>query len=96
MLAIATAVQLVVAVRLETSKPWIKIYLTGIGSAIVALLRVNAISGFTGDELAVYLVGIFWHVSQAAILFVLLVWIPASQIERQLLPLGNGRNIRLT
>ncbi len=49
----------------------------------MALLGVNAIWEFSEYALGLYLIGVFWHVMQAAILFVLLIWITESHIEQE-------------
>ncbi len=61
---------------------WVRLQLLGFGVVVVILQGANALSAFPGHELALYLIGVFWHVMQAAVLFVMLIWIPTSQIEQ--------------
>ncbi len=82
-LGVATAVQLTGAIRAESSSNlWIKGQLIVVGAAIVVLQGLNAIWDFPRYHLGLYLIGVFWHVMQAAIVFVMLIWIPASSIEK--------------
>ncbi len=82
LLCIGTAVQLAGAIRAEGIKNvWITVVIVSGGGGIVILQGINAIGIFPNYVLGLYLIGVFWHVVQAAILFVMLIWIPASQIE---------------
>jgi hypothetical protein len=82
MLGISTGIHLTIAVRLERSRSiWTKLLLVGGGGIIVLLLILNTVSNLPRYNLGLYLLGVFWHILQAAILFVMLIWIPASQID---------------
>ncbi len=84
LLCVTTTVIVANAVRLEgTSNAWIRVIFVCAGGIIVVLQGINAIWSLPGYVLGLYLVGVFWHLVQAAILFVMLIWIPASQTEIQ-------------
>jgi len=74
LLIIASTIQLAVAIRLEiSSNLWVKFHLLGIGPIIMVLLGANAIWDFSAYAFGIYLIGVFWHVMQVAILFVKLI-----------------------
>jgi len=82
LLCLSTAIQLTGAIRAEGIKNvWVTVAIVGVGGIIVTLLGINAIGSFPNYVLGFYLIGVFWHLVQASILFVMLIWVPASQIE---------------
>ena len=74
-------VQVVAASRLEsTSGLWIRIQIAGGGLLVLTLQAAGASGAFPEQVLGIYFIGVFWHLVQAGMLFVLLVWIPESLI----------------
>jgi|TARA_B100000315_G_scaffold259180_1_gene314051 hypothetical protein len=55
---------------------------TALGTGIITLALLNAFSLSTPLVSGVYLISVFWHVLQAAILLIMLIWIPSSRIEK--------------
>ena len=81
LLGVATVVQVVAASRLEsTSGLWIRIQIAGGGLLVLTLQAAGASGAFPEQALGIYFIGVFWHLVQAGMLFVLLVWIPESLI----------------
>jgi len=66
--------------RLATTRRLTKALL--VPGLLVGLLQYGAFTDWGAlRELEIYTVGIVWHILQAGILFVLLVWIPADAIS---------------
>ena len=64
--------------RLESSKTYTR--LGALPGFLAAILQVfNAFGGDGRAEFPLYLIGILWHTFQAAMLFVLLIWIRSDQ-----------------
>ncbi len=83
LLAVVTGLQVIVTSRLEASSSiWTRMQVL-IGGVFIALLQAFAGLGFFPElGLGIYFGGVLWHLVQAGALFVMLIWIPNSSIER--------------
>jgi hypothetical protein len=57
-------------------------YAMGAFGVLVGLLQLTVFTDWAAHrEMDIYLAGIIWHILQAGLLFILLIWIPKSRIE---------------
>ena len=81
LLAIITGLQVVITSRLESSGAlWIKTQVIVGGLTTAVLQALGAFGVFPEHGLGIYFLGVFWHLTQAGALFVMLIWIPGSMV----------------
>lgn len=82
-LAVITALQILVAVRLEAGvgSPWVLGQMIVSGVLVVGLLAVVAAGAVPVLADGAFVIGVFWHVLQAAAVFLMLIWIAEGDQE---------------
>ncbi len=81
-LAVMVAWQVIMISKLErNSHIAVRLQLIIGGLAVLLLQGVNIAAVLPGFELGLYILGVFWQLMQAGTLFVMLIWIPESDVE---------------
>lgn len=84
LLAAGSALQIAGALLEEGARHLvIKGQLIVTGGVAIGTQIYNVLAGGEPWGLGLYLIGVFWHVFQAAMLFVMLIWITDEYIERE-------------
>ena len=82
MLGIQIVVQTIFVTRFPTTVGWRRTEITMSGLGTTLILGLNTVGVGFDREFGPFLIGILWHLIHAGILFVSLVLIPPSSIER--------------
>ena len=57
-------------------------YVMGALGVLIGLLQLTVFTDWAAHmEMDIYLAGIIWHILQAGLLFILLIWIPQNRVE---------------
>lgn len=80
LLGVTTALHVARASTLSSNSLPARAALAGVGGLVVALLFLNALLLSESHGFGLYAIGVFWHVVQAGLLFVMLIFIPDEQI----------------
>lgn len=71
----------VIVLRLPSSSLAVRISVGSMGLLVVVLQLANAAGLGFAREFGPYLVGVLWHMFQAGLLFVSLIWVRAADVE---------------